>query len=296
MRKLDRTITPAPEILVAPGKAGQTETAAAIALFSKRKKPVGAKFEYKAYADESVKLAVSAISFDKCAYCEVKALAGQDGDIEHFRPKGEINNKEEKPIKPGYYWLGANWDNLFLSCMHCNQARIQPTQTGTKKTMGKKNQFPLRDPKKRIKSPKRPLKDEEPYRLLLHPCLDSPEEHLFFDRDGMVFPATKNNKESDMGKASIEVFGLLRNNLVKARRDHAARTEITLSMMDDYLAAYNDAIQQNSPQAVIDLRRADLEKQITKLRGLITVNQEYSLLTFYIIRNHLAKFNIVFTL
>src|SRR5262249_45973388 len=54
----------------------------------------------------------------KCAYCEHKPQAGYPGDVEHYRPKGKV---DEDPNHPGYYWLAYDPRNLLPSCSRCNQ-------------------------------------------------------------------------------------------------------------------------------------------------------------------------------
>ena len=93
------------------------ETARAIEHYNNN---VEGTFEFKLYNDTKVKDELKKI-FAKCAYCESSYGAVYDGDVEHFRPKGRI--KEKDPATPGYYWLANNWDNLFLACQHCNQRR-----------------------------------------------------------------------------------------------------------------------------------------------------------------------------
>jgi uncharacterized protein (TIGR02646 family) len=60
--------------------------------------------------------------YGKCAYCE-RAIGNQHGDVEHFRPKGGVADKDNKMIEdhPGYYWLAYDWQNLLISCITCNQ-------------------------------------------------------------------------------------------------------------------------------------------------------------------------------
>lgn len=65
----------------------------------------------------------------KCAYCERIYKM----DVEHYRPKGEVCDENNRPIKvpglvagaqvdhPGYYWLCYEWSNLLPSCITCNR-------------------------------------------------------------------------------------------------------------------------------------------------------------------------------
>src|SRR5262249_14198650 len=60
----------------------------------------------------------------KCAYCESRVRASYGGDVEHYRPKGKV---DEDNSHPGYYWLAYNPSNLLPSCALCNQARGKMT-------------------------------------------------------------------------------------------------------------------------------------------------------------------------
>ena len=73
------------------------------------------------YAHAEVRKSLEKLFFDKCAYCEWKPTGGSDWDVEHYRPKGRVYENEHHP---GYYWLVYTWNNLFLSCTHCNQKRL----------------------------------------------------------------------------------------------------------------------------------------------------------------------------
>lgn len=165
------------------------------------------------YADDAVKAALEELFSDKCAYCETKVTAGSDWDVEHFRPKGRVAEREDHP---GYYWLAYEWTNLYLGCTHCNQARrdrpvwADPT---TGPAEGKVDQFPMEDESARAMSPEDRLGDERP--LLLDPCRDSPEDHLQFGIDGSVVAV----QGSPTGEASIRVFHLGRRRLKKRRRE-----------------------------------------------------------------------------
>ena len=82
--------------------------------------PDGHVFSSAVYGHDEVRKALEALFGRKCAYCEI-SIARMDWDIEHFRPKGRIAEREED--HPGYYWLAYTWENLFPSCTWCNQHR-----------------------------------------------------------------------------------------------------------------------------------------------------------------------------
>jgi uncharacterized protein (TIGR02646 family) len=137
----------------------------------------------------------------KCAYCE-KTVTKYD-DIEHFRPKAEVT--EDIP-HGGYYWLGFIWSNFLVACNECNRTGAKGNKfpvTGTRITVP---YIDFANPKSIADFFKichiEALESEE--RLLLHPVLDNPDDHLEFEANGGVKP--KNG--SSMGRNSIEVYGL----------------------------------------------------------------------------------------
>ncbi len=79
--------------------------------------------------------------YGKCGYCEALALATGVGDVEHFRPKGEVSELGDDPetwgrerrglanvegrktrrvSERGYWWLAYTWENWLLACERCN--------------------------------------------------------------------------------------------------------------------------------------------------------------------------------
>lgn len=66
-------------------------------------------------------------------------------DVEHYRPKGGYLDPDGTLCQPGYYWLAADWNNLFPSCIDCNREREQIMVKGQAKKLGKANKFPLVD-------------------------------------------------------------------------------------------------------------------------------------------------------
>ncbi|EUJ36760.1 hypothetical protein PWEIH_11375 [Listeria weihenstephanensis FSL R9-0317] len=58
---------------------------------------------------------------NKCCYCGTKVpLHVSHAHIEHFRPKTAVTTLTGK-VKPGYYWLVAEWSNLLYACPLCNE-------------------------------------------------------------------------------------------------------------------------------------------------------------------------------
>ena len=159
-------------------------------------------FDSQVYGSKIVKDKLKTIFKNKCAFCETNTHVGAHKDIEHYR------------FKTHYYWLAYEWTNFLLVCQICNRDF-------------KKIQFPIENIANRVR--KHPLSitgeldrnkcqifsnslcSEKP--LLLHPALDNPNEHLQFLANGAVEGLTCK------GRVSINVYGLKRENLRKAREN-----------------------------------------------------------------------------
>jgi hypothetical protein len=204
----------------APDDAARSDTE------EKKKKKKEESFEFKVYRE--AKPALKELFKDKCGYCEID-YGGAPSDIEHFRPKGEIDYLHEgtkKTYPEGYYWLAADWDNLIYACQHCNRGETHDHQeregaTIVSRVSGKANFFPLSDESRRLKACD-PVDGEEDYRLLLDPCRDEPTKHLRFHRDGFITAKCIADRPSARGKESIFYYGLSRVAL-RDRRKHTAR-------------------------------------------------------------------------
>ncbi len=177
----------------------------------------------KVYNDKSVKPILKQAQNNKCCYCE-KDQEHEDGAVEHYRPKkGFQIKKGDKLIRPGYYWLGYDWSNLFFVCTHCNRK--------------KSTIFPLKDEKKRALYHKKSIKNEAPY--LLDPCgVKNPREHIIFK--SQLIEGT-----SEYGKYTIEICDLdrddLNNKRLKVISDIKARLVILKTSKDKI--DINDAIK-----------------------------------------------------
>ena len=217
MIRVKRPAGSMPAVLRKRGK-GYAELLANKALFANKKT---SEMKFVVYKHEMVRTALDDLFGRKCVFCESMLLATQPGDIEHFRPKGRVivpdpaNNKLLR--KPGYYWLAARWHNLLIACKDCNSPRTQKDSTGNSKVFGKASFFPLADESKRASDP-HGVRGETA--LLLHPCVDDPEQHLAFTNDGGIRPRTGANGPSQKGVATIEYCGLDRAELLQMRARH----------------------------------------------------------------------------
>lgn len=198
------------------------------------------KWDRGIYADvREVRPALEKLFHDKCAYCE-RALPG-DWDVEHFRPKGRLAEREDPP---GYYWLGYEWENLYPSCTHCNQLRKDKPRWGDRRTLpsgGKLVQFPVVDEKTRAMGP-----DNDIYRehtLLIDPCYDDPEWYLGYELNGQIFALDGN----PYGDKTIEVFHLKRRRLRDARKK-------TIEWVIRFLRKIKKAESRGNDEAVKDFK------------------------------------------
>lgn len=180
----------------------------------------------------------SRAQFGKCGYCEVFVVVGQDGDVEHYRPKGavwelkdegkEVDNlgkvegrtRKESPTR-GYWWTAYHWENYLLSCANCNRK-------------WKRSFFPVaEDPRCRP-----PDKDIQETELVLNPFgAKDPVNHLEFDADGGV----KARNSSPYGRETIRICGLHRGTLNHARLQQAIRAH---QLADELIIAIDQGNEQ----------------------------------------------------
>jgi uncharacterized protein (TIGR02646 family) len=180
------------------------------------------ELNFTAYRRADVKQALHIVFDEKCAYCETRFGASSDGAVEHYRPKGRFIAEG----RPGYWWLAARWDNLLLSCQHCNENRGQIVVTPgmtmeeatrlhrdtlKKPTHGKGNQFPIKGVRRR------PKKEDA---LLIDPTRRDPRKHIYFPPDqgiSLAVPRETPTGPDVYGLATINVSALNRFRLVRER-------------------------------------------------------------------------------
>jgi uncharacterized protein (TIGR02646 family) len=171
------------------------------------------KFSFSSdiYGHGSVKDALVLAQYKKCCFCE--RLVGNDGDVEHFRPKSAyVQKKGGKLNRPGYYWLAYDWDNLYLSCSACNQRQ-------------KRNLFPLLDPQARAHEHHYDVSLEKP--LFINPGTEEPSQHIGF-RGEVPYGIDGSIK----GKPTIESLKLDRSILNEARLKHLQMLKTLHQLID----------------------------------------------------------------
>lgn len=175
--------------------------------------------------------------YGKCAYCEQKIIGDQSGDMEHYRPKGGVNDLQNKPVMinqggtqvkhQGYYWLAYDWKNLLPSCNHCDTYQ-EDKVTGQK--VGKGNRFPV-DGDYAVAPGEE--SDESP--LLLNPVIDDPREHLGIDSTGVL------NCSTQRGKVTVDILGLNARDLPNDRAEVYDATKLKVCYLYQYgLKSPND--------------------------------------------------------
>ncbi len=272
---VDRNKVTEPDILSNPLGRGKRETSNAITHYTTPNQTT--TFDFKVYRDPQVKEALIKLFKGKCAYCESAFLHVYSGDVEHFRPKGEIE-EVTPPKKPGYFWLAADWDNLLLSCRNCNQKLThQIFGVLNKKTMGKMNQFPLSDPTKYVRIHNNPngINDEEQYRLLINPCIDDPEIHLEYGDEGII-KAKKdvNGIPSEKGVKSIDVFVLQRVPLVQSREKLLIDIEAQIQRVKEATTNYNFHIGHPDTTTKFYFEKI-LIRELDRLHGFLKPEEQY---------------------
>ncbi len=130
----------------------------------------------------------------KCAYTESGPL-GWTFDIDHFRSRNI------------YPWLINEWSNLLpIGNIHKNLGGYYKRDFPTESK--KITQAP--DDKREWQADSETLLSENP--LLLHPEVDTPENHLYVDLLGIMYPFT------ERGRVSIEIYELNEDSLIKSRK------------------------------------------------------------------------------
>ena len=160
------------------------------------------------YNAPKVKSTLKTIQKKKCCFCE-KTQNDEFGAVEHFRPKlGYQTARGDVLVRPGYYWKGYAWENLFFVCGSCNTA--------------KGNIFPLKNEANRWLD-HHSLTKEIP--LLLNPAgRMNPRKHIKFIDELPI-------GTSIYGKKTIEACKLDRPGLNEERRNHLNEIEDRIAII-----------------------------------------------------------------
>jgi hypothetical protein len=197
--------------------AATPETAKELAKQKKDEKP---KVDPGVYAGQkNYYSATDGMFYGKCAYCETNIYQSSSGDIEHFRPKGNVKDSNGRTAKihingietehPGYYWLAYSSANLLFSCELCNRPNKQ--RSVGNRTIGKHDYFPL-ESNFRASQPGEEINELPSLINPLDPN-DSPDKHLIVDETGVLASIT------ERGRKTIDLLGLNDRDLPNARRE-----------------------------------------------------------------------------
>ena len=233
-------------------------------------------FTYKVYKNDELAKQLNRVFMNKCAYCDCNYKAGTPDDIEHFRPKGAVNKfvgfvDQKESDKPGYYWLAADWDNLFISCPRCNRAEKYDTGLSSE-LWGKKDRFPVADETKRARKPEADLASEGA--LLINPCIDDPEYFFTYVVEGnvkeigLVKPKDElNADEKKRAETSWIVYALNRPPLVSERNKCVTDLKRDISQLVTALWIF---VKRNQiPGADIIYEKQNLDLAIERLKSAI---------------------------
>lgn len=203
---------------------------------------------------------------NKCGYCETKVNAAGYLTVDHYRPKKRV---AEDTIHPGYYWLGYEWTNFVPACHGCNSAKGNHFPIDSKNGGTRVTSPPLTTDRQldfdacRVDS-KIHLKEQP---LLLHPIIDTPEEHLTFLPDGTVEGST------ERGNITVQVCGLFRSDLITDRKDFIDR--IFNALVLPFRQFVNNEITK-------DVLYYELDKIFIKIRRAQEPHRPYSRLGWFL--------------
>ena len=236
-----------PEILQTSGRRKTNENCNRYDSHANDYRDGSRKFEFDSavYGHRSVKRALLQAQFGKCCYCESRFRATSYGAVEHFRPKGAVQQDPRQGREyPGYYWLAYAWDNLLVSCEKCN-------------TTHKRNLFPLGDDTARARSHHDDLNAERP--LFVDPATEDPRPHIRF-RGAAVVAATR------CGQATIEGMGLGRSDLEEARMERLVHLRLLCKIVE---------LEGIVPIEQVDSARRELEEAILPRAKYSAMAQEF---------------------
>lgn len=292
MLKVDRSIEPVPDSLTTVGNAVDNERVAARTYYTAI--PVPTKtYKFKRYKEEDIVAALEHLFHGKCAYCESKYIGTQKMDVEHYRPKGKVN---ENLGHPGYWWLALEWNNLLPSCTDCNRRRGQKSYTlqadGTivsaneAENAGKECAFPVSGAY-RAQVSQDDLSLEVP--LLINPCDHDPDDHLIWHINNLKIPIllakSVDNLPDEKGVKSIEVMGLNRFGLVTVRAEVLQPVAVQVRSISELI----DITASMSSCEARDRCLAKIGRDIDALQDCYEPDREYAAMVKSYIDSHMEN-------
>lgn len=183
--------------------------------------PQTKSYKFRVYKSEDIEESLEKIFSKKCAYCESDYKAAGNINIEHFRPKGEVELFNGTKLFPGYWWLAADWDNLLPSCTRCNVIHTYKDSSDNDISLGKGSYFPI-DIDDNVRSIPTIGDELREIPLLINPTVDDPNHYLYFDFTHNLECIVKikpnlTSKERLKAENSINLYALNREDLVFLR-------------------------------------------------------------------------------
>ncbi|GEM_PF-397599 len=322
MISVNRSLVEKPDSL---SKKGVDETRKAIEFYSDSANHTKS-FSFKAYSASDVKLALDRLFHGKCAYCESVYASIHPMDVEHWRPKGLVTKREEGRIipmvKPGYYWLAAEWTNLLPSCIDCNRQRYHQEAEASSLALildadvddtsppdmsvleapierdavlrrvkrGKKNLFPVVGD--RYASNPDAYAEQPDVPLLLNPCEDDVERFLEFVDGAVVRPTSELTAiEWEKAHQSIMIYGLNRSRLVYERKERVLQINAHIYTVRRLAVAYErlDMRRRNDKKVGVILQDI-IEHEMRVLRRYMNADQPFAQMARQIVNDFFASF------
>lgn len=202
----------------------------------------------------------------KCAYCESTV----EGELDHFRPKSSARGLNGDFSFEHYWWLEYEWGNLYNVCSTCNR--------------NKASWFPVQGKRIEINSSYEYLSKEK--YLLIDPCIDFPQEHFTYDKNGQILPL------SERGKITIDILKLNRPHLLRARKIILSDQLKALQRSNNIALLINE-IEENLLLDYLGIRRYALSiwRDNTKV-GIVTKQKfsQYSVMNSYVTSFEIKNF------
>lgn len=209
MTRIDRG--DCPEVLLTEGAAARARDCAS---YDAGERKFSA--EPKIYGHADVKSVLVRMQRGRCAYCEARVQPVDDGTIDHYRPTAAVKQAHgAEALRPGYYWLAYDWQNLLLVCRVCNRI--------------KSFLFPLANPSARARTHLDDLLAEEP--LMIDPTRDEPADFVGF-RENVCFAIDDNPRGAKMAELLLN-----RDGLVEERREYLIKVQALRSVVSSATAS-----------------------------------------------------------
>src|SRR5687768_3786671 len=134
---IDRSTVPIPKQLTSPRANAAREKIAEL-LKGPREHLDQTRIRFDSQIYMAARPALVELFHRKCAYCESSFLHIGLGDVEHFRPKMGVDERDGTRSHYYYAWLAYEWENLLIVCTACNMYR------------GKGTKFPIQGSRARL--------------------------------------------------------------------------------------------------------------------------------------------------